>query len=120
MTCGVCGKPTLHGSALGGRPGTYLSESGCHNGVWMDDDEYAEGWQPDVIYQPCPNNPKGCKKCKGTGTVFTWSADKTGRYHHDCPNKTCGGTGWKGEPQYPDDRYEKTQTEHDPAQARDG
>jgi hypothetical protein len=100
MTCGVCGKTVLHGSHLGGKGGTYLGESGCHDGVWMDDDEYAEGWADDTIYRPCPNHPKCCKKCGGTGTIFTWSADKTERYYHDCTNKTCRA-GWKGEPEWP-------------------
>lgn len=105
MTCSVCGqKSVLHGSALArqlpdGGTGTYLSESGCHNGVWMDDDEYAEGWQPDVIYRPCPNHPKCCKKCGGSGEL----RDKDGS-SYDCTNKTCNA-GWKGTHEYPDNRY---------------
>lgn len=105
MTCGICGKPPLHGSALGGRPGTYLSESGCHGGVWMDDDEYAEGWQPDVVYPPCPNHPKACKKCGGRGEMLKWNVELGCYDSFDCTNKTCR-SGWKCTPQYPDDRYE--------------
>lgn len=93
--CGLCGKPLLHGSSLpGGSPGTYLNESGCHDGVWMDDDEYHEGWASDTIYRPCPNNPKCCKRCHGSGSIYRDGGQE------DCPNKTCNA-GWKGEPQWP-------------------
>lgn len=96
MSCGVCGKPSvLHGSDLGGKGGTYLGESGCHDGVWMDDDEYYEGWASDTIYHPCPNHPKFCKKCHGSGSLV----DKDGA-QYDCTNKTCQ-SGWKGEPEWP-------------------
>ena len=50
-TCGICGKETLHGSHLGGQGGTYLGESGCHDGVWMDDDEYGEASGKDGVHQ---------------------------------------------------------------------
>ena len=30
------------------------------DGVWMDDDVHGEGWEPDVIYPPCPFNPLAC------------------------------------------------------------
>ena len=102
MACNACGKPTvLHGSHLTNQRNSYLIESGCHNGVWMDDDEYHEGWQPDVVYRPCPNHPKCCKKCGGSGTLY----DKDGS-SYDCTNKTCN-SGWKGSWEYPDDRFDK-------------
>ena len=101
MSCSICKRPTLHGSHLGGRPGSYLSESGCHNGVWMDDDEYAEGWQPDVVTRPCPNNPARCDRCDGSGV-----APKDVTTQDDCP--ACDGTGWRnGDWQEPDDRYRR-------------
>lgn len=86
MSCTICGCHNIfHGSQLPhARRGTYLSESGCHDGVWMDDDEHAEGWDPDAIYRPCPNNPGRCMDCDGRG--------KQGDDH--CP--ACDGTGWKG------------------------
>lgn len=100
MTCKICGKPgPIHGSQWG-QPGTYLNESGCHDGVWMDDDEYYEGWAPDTIYPPCPNHPKSCKKCGGNGSLRKWN-EALGCYDvTDCPNKTCQ-SGWKGAPQWP-------------------
>lgn len=80
MTC-VCGRKGF--------------QSGCHDGVQMDDDENAEGWQTDVVYPPCPNNPKCCADCKGTGLARPEIITQD-----DCP--ACDGTGWKdGEAEWP-------------------
>lgn len=100
MTCNICGcASVLHGAHLGGRPGTYLAESGCHNGVWMDDDEYTEGWDPSVVTRPCPNNPDCCLSCNGTGDT---SDDP--EFLVEC--EACEGTGWAGgDWRAPDDRY---------------
>lgn len=91
MTCDICGKPKWHGSQEpGATQGSHLSETGCHDGVMMDDDEHAEGWQSDVIYPPCPNHPNRCPTCGGSGEYDGG----------DC--ETCDGTGWYGcAPQYP-------------------
>lgn len=86
--CPICGKPEWHGSKYA-RAGTYLSETGCHSGVMMDDDEHAEGWQKDVIYPPCPQNPKRCMKCNGYGEIDDG----------ECPG--CEGSGWIGKPEWP-------------------
>jgi hypothetical protein len=107
--CRICGKTQLHGSHLGGKGGTYLGESGCHQGVWMDDDEYGEGWADDTIYPPCPNHPKCCKKCGGSGIITKWNVDKTERWQEDCPNKTCN-SGWKGKPQWPERAIDEGET----------
>ena len=85
MTCPICGNLVLTGDALGGKGGSYLIESSCHDGVWMDDDEWAEGWKKDVLYSPCPNNPQCCTGCAGSGVIR----------EEDCP--ACEGTGWIGE-----------------------
>ena len=70
-------------------------ETGCHAGVMMDDDLHAEGWQPDVVYPPCPSNPKCCAACKGTG-----EAGPEVTTQDDCPD--CDGTGWKdGKAEWP-------------------
>lgn len=92
MTCPTCNRARIaHGSDYGAPAGSYLSEAGCHDGVWMDDDEHAEGWQRDVIYRPCPHNPRACAECGGTGN--TGSGD-------DCA--ACRGTGWQGgKPEWP-------------------
>ena len=91
MSCSTCGRyRQWHGSETGS-PGTYLNESGCHDGVHMDDDEYFEGWQADTLYHPCPHNSARCRKCKGTGST------KDGG---EC--RPCHGTGWKnGDAQWP-------------------
>lgn len=96
MPCSICGRENVwHGSELGPRPGTYLSEMGCHDGVRMDDDEYHEGWQDDVAYPPCPHSPLCCASCKGTGRAGPEVTDSD-----DCPE--CQGTGWKnGEVKWP-------------------
>lgn len=97
MACTICkcAEP-FHGSQLPhARPGTHLNESGCHDGVWMDDDEHAEGWEPDVIYPPCPNNPARCMRCNGTGNAPDDVTDRD-----DCQD--CHGTGWaNGKAQWP-------------------
>lgn len=88
MTCATCGlQRQWHGSDHG-RPGTHLAETGCHDGVMMDDDEHAEGWQRDVIYPPCPKNPDRCRSCNGSG-----EAGPEVTTQDDCP--ACNGTGWK-------------------------
>lgn len=96
MTCSTCGRnPQWHGSQEpNARPGTYLHECGCHDGVRMDDDDYGEGWQPDVVYPPCKFNPNRCSRCDGTGDA------KPSDDRDDC--SACDGTGWKdGECQWP-------------------
>lgn len=61
----------------------------------MDDDVHAEGWQRDVIYPPCPNNPRRCMDCGGTG-----DAGPEVTTQDDCP--ACDGTGWaKGKAEHP-------------------
>lgn len=91
MTCTICGRNRVwHGSSEpGARPGTYLSEMGCHDGVAMDDDEHAEGWNQDVAYPPCKHNPNRCQRCGGSGDA---PPDVTDR--DDCPD--CRGNGWAG------------------------
>lgn len=70
-------------------------ETGCHAGVKMDDDVHAEGWQPDLVYPPCPNNPRVCPECKGSG-----EAGPEATTQDDCP--ACDGTGWLGgKPEWP-------------------
>lgn len=93
MTCLTCGREmTWHGSQEPAcRPGTYLSEMGCHDGVRMDDDDYGEGWQPDVAYPPCQFNPKRCPTCDGTGNAPPLMAEALNR--DDCAD--CDGNGWK-------------------------
>lgn len=93
MTCAICGKPILHGSNI-----LPTSESGCHDGVWMDDDEHFEGWHRDVIYPPCRNNPACCKACGGDG-MSKLPIDQ--RESDDC--EYCGGNGWIGDPQWPNE-----------------
>ena len=92
MTCLSCGREKVwHGSEH--RAG---SEVGCHDGVAMDDDEHADGWQHDVIYPPCPHNPLRCETCSGSGDCPETIKDGS----DDCP--ACNGTGWKdGNPQWP-------------------
>lgn len=88
MTCLICGRaPQFHGSEV--RPGI---ETGCHDGVLMDDDEYFEGWQQDVIYPPCPHNPAMCGTCCGSGEAPEKVAARL--MQDDCPD--CNGTGWRG------------------------
>lgn len=97
MPCGICGRDqTWHGSQEpNARPGTYLMEMGCHQGVRMDDDEYHEGWQSDTIYPPCPHNPLCCKACGGDGQSRS-SKSKS----DDCDG--CRGIGWlHGQPKWP-------------------
>lgn len=91
MTCHVCKRGLVfHGSER-----VPSSESGCHDGVFMDDDEHAEGWQPDVVYPPCPFNPDRCADCGGSGEAPPDHVDSD-----DCP--ACSGSGWKGgEVQWP-------------------
>lgn len=89
MSCAVCGRMRPYHGSEDGRPGTYLSEAGCHNGVFMDDDEHAEGWDPSVVTKPCQFNPARCARCDGTGDA---PADVTTQ--DDCPD--CGGSGWRG------------------------
>lgn len=97
MTCSICGRDNIwHGSENSPPPGSYLSEMGCHDGVLMDDDEYHEGWQPDVVYPPCPHSPLKCQTCNGTG-ICPAHIDSTS---DDCP--MCDGVGWKdGKCQWP-------------------
>lgn len=84
MTCQICGRHKVyHGSEW--NAGGY----GCHDGMLMDDDVHAEGWQRDVIYPPCPHNPRKCSRCDGSGSA---PADVTTQ--DDCPD--CSGTGWAG------------------------
>jgi hypothetical protein len=99
MPCTICGRhQQWHGSEEGPPPGSYLSEMGCHDGVRMDDDEYHEGWQPDVIYPPCPFNPLRCETCGGSGDAPKLMAEAMNR--DDCAD--CDGTGWKGgDPKWP-------------------
>lgn len=99
MTCEICGKKPLTGFDLGGQPGTYLIDSSCHDGVWMDDDKYAEGWEPDTVYPPCPNNPACCKSCGGTDNATP--EDARFFQQDDCPR--CE-SGWIGGPQWPEVR----------------
>lgn len=117
MACTICGREKVyHGSEHpSAHPGTYLIESGCHNGCWMDDDEYAEGWDPDVVILPCPYNPSACKKCGGQG--WTAEIEDNGKYE---PNpeqiqvscKFCNASGWEGGVyQEPDDRYSNPATQ---------
>ena len=85
MTCTVCGRNRIyHCSEI-----IAWSESGCHDGVFMDDDEYAEGWQRDVIYPPCKYSPLCCRHCEGSGE----SRDPASK-SDDC--EYCSGTGWLG------------------------
>lgn len=74
---------------------------GCHAGIVMDDDEYYEGYQRDVVYPPCECHPKHCNVCGGTG----WCPPEIAHTSDDCPK--CDGTGWLGAPEHPDDRYER-------------
>ena len=67
----------------------------CCDGIVMDVDEYREGWQRDVIYQPHDCNPRFCATCSGTGEVPANIASDS----DDCPN--CEGTGWIGKPMWP-------------------
>jgi len=100
MACLTCGRPqTWHGShEPEGRPGTYLSETGCHDGVRMDDDEYHEGWDPQTSYPPCQFNPNRCPTCDGTGRAPPMMVEALER--DDCAD--CGGSGWKnGDSQWP-------------------
>ena len=91
MACLVCGRERAwHGSETG-LPGTYLNETGCHDGVRMDDDVHGEGWQPDVIYPPCEFNPRCCPTCSGTGNAPPLMAEAL--QQDDCAD--CHGTGWK-------------------------
>lgn len=92
MTCAICGRDRIwHGSDQ--HPG---SEIGCQDGVRMDDDEYSEGWHPDVIYPPCTHSPLKCEACNGTG-ICPANVESAS---DDCP--MCDGTGWKNaDPQWP-------------------
>lgn len=110
MTCSTCQRPYIkHGSeAATGQPqgrATYAMESGCHDGVWMDDDVYGEGWQRDVIYPPCPCSPHKCTTCGKKPEAMTfheWNTISYGTCVADDDCAECGGTGWKnGEPQWP-------------------
>lgn len=105
MTCSTCGKPSRHHGSepalASGHPKareTYAMESGCHDGVWMDDDVHGEGWSPDVIYPPCPFNPLACD-CVPKPDAMSFGdwqqiSYGTGLAQDGCPN--CHGTGWKG------------------------
>ena len=78
--------------------------SGCHDGVWMDDDVHGEGWERDVIYPPCPHNPAACEcVTKPESMSFgDWQQISygTGLAKDGCPQ--CHGTGWRGgKVQYP-------------------
>jgi len=111
MTCDICGRDQIyHGSELSSRPGSYLSEAGCHNGCFMDDDEYHEGWDPSVVVPPCPYNPARCSACNGRSEIETEIRGVT----QEC--EACDGTGWKdGRHKQPDDRYERAlERTHDP------
>lgn len=93
MTCSICGKPEWHGSQESNAfPGSHLSETGCHLGFRIDDDEFAEGVQKKVIYPPCPNNPKKCTACNGNGFVVTVENDGS---HCDDECGFCDGHGWE-------------------------
>ncbi len=98
MTCHVCGRKTqcTGGGDYRGEPGTYLNESSCHDGVWMDDDVYCEGWERDVVYPPCPHNPDACECMKRTLTERELQTMSYGTCvgDDDCP--LCHGNGWKG------------------------
>lgn len=99
MTCSICGRDRVwHGSEHQPAPGTYLSEMGCHDGVRMDDDEYGEGWQEDVVYPPCAFNPSRCPTCDGSSYAPPLMREAMNR--DDCAD--CNGTGWKeGKCQWP-------------------
>lgn len=73
---------------------------GCHSGVVMDDDTYFEGYERDVVYQPCECHPSHCPTCHGTGWAPEEIAEKQNK--DDCPD--CNG-GWRGEAEHPDYRY---------------
>lgn len=96
MTCPTCGREKVwHGSEHSPPRGSYLSEMGCHDGVRMDDDEYHEGWQDDVVYPPCPHSPLCCKACGGDGLSRDPKSESD-----DCD--ACQGSGWKdNSPQWP-------------------
>jgi len=121
MTC-FCGRAQpLHGSELGTlrmggqMRGTYLSESGCHDGVWMDDDVYHEGWERDVVYPVCPCSPKRCSTCGLPPEKLTTGQLQTISYgtcvaQEDCPE--CHGNGWKGgRCEYPESADLQNETE---------
>lgn len=100
MSCTICGRPQIwHGSQEGNAiPGTYLFEMGCYDGVRMDDDEYHEGWQPDVVYPPCRFSPHACVTCSGTGAAPPLMSKALNT--EECVD--CHGNGWKdGEAQWP-------------------
>lgn len=111
MPCTTCGREKrCHGSEAAKSSGyprwreTYAVESGCHDGVWMGDDEHGEGWQSDVIYPPCPHNPAACDCLpKADEMSFAdWQTISygTGLAQDGCPK--CHGTGWRdGNVQYP-------------------
>jgi len=106
MTCSICGRATqcTGGGDYRGAPGTYLNESSCHDGVWMDDDVYSEGWERDVIYPPCPNNPAVCKCMQRELTEGELQTMSYGTCVglDDC--QSCHGNGWaNGYAQWPSD-----------------
>ena len=71
----------------------------CFDGVIMDADKYHEGFELDVIYQPCPCHPKYCHHCKGSGKAAYDVFEDHVNVHTDCDK--CNGTGWLGEPELP-------------------
>lgn len=74
---------------------------GCHAGVAMSDDEFFEGYAPDLIYKPCACHPKACIRCRGAGWASEDVAEAQGS--DDCA--ACDGSGWIGAPEHPDFRY---------------
>jgi hypothetical protein len=121
MPCSTCGREQrCHGSEAAVASGlprhreTYAMESGCHDGVWMDDDTHGEGWERDVIYPPCPYNPAACDCVKKPDSMSfgDWNQISygTGLGRDDCAK--CGGNGWRdGQWQHPvsiDDLEEAT------------
>lgn len=87
MPCHICGRAEpLNGSEIGRSP-----DMGCHDGVWMDVDEYTEGWERDTVYPPCRHNPAACSVCNGSGAHSVLD---------EC--SACEGSGWTGnKPQWP-------------------
>lgn len=103
MPCSTCGREQrCHGSefAKGQHDRwreTYAATAGCHDGVWMDDDVHGEGWEPDVIYPPCPFNPQACDCALRPDAMSfrNWNniSYGTGLAQDGCPK--CHGSGWK-------------------------
>lgn len=96
MPCTVCGRNrVLCGAEFHPDRGAYLSESSCHDGVWMDDDVYCEGWERDVLYPPCPHNPAACDCIKRDLTLHELHTMSCGVCIGEDDCKSCGGSGWK-------------------------